>query len=82
MTYKTNGNGNLLEVIHQIYGLSVVKNMLNLKAGNDVKKSYVLYIVIAIAIIALILILFEKPNKNKKQKSKRKKSAVNSDDQS
>ena len=34
MTYKTNGNGNLLEVIHQIYGLSVVKNMLNLKAGN------------------------------------------------
>ncbi len=35
MTYKTNGNGNLLEVIHQIYGLSVVKNMLNLKAGND-----------------------------------------------
>lgn len=34
-TYKTNGNGNLLEVIHQIYGLSVVKNMLNLKAGND-----------------------------------------------
>ena len=28
-------NGNLLEVIHQIYGLSVVKNMLNLKAGND-----------------------------------------------
>ena len=49
---------------------------INLKAGNDVKKSYVLYIVIAIAIIALILILFEKPNKNKKQKSKRKKSAV------
>lgn len=35
MTYKTNGNGNLLEVIHQIYGLSVVKNVLNLKAGND-----------------------------------------------
>ena len=35
MTYKTNGNGNLLEVIHQIYGLSVVKNMFNLKAGND-----------------------------------------------
>ena len=35
MTYKTNGNGNLLEVIHQIYGLSVVNNMLNLKAGND-----------------------------------------------
>ncbi len=24
MTYKTNGNGNLLKVIHQIYGLSVV----------------------------------------------------------
>ena len=35
VTFKTNGNGNLLEVIHQIYGLSVVKNMLNLKAGND-----------------------------------------------
>ena len=35
VTYKTNGNGQLLEVIHQIYGLSVVKNMLNLKVGND-----------------------------------------------
>ncbi len=35
MTYKTNGNGQLLEVIHQIYGLSVVKNMLNLKVEND-----------------------------------------------
>lgn len=35
VTYKTNGNGQLLEVIHQIYGLSVVKNMLNLKVKND-----------------------------------------------
>lgn len=35
VTYKTNGNGQLLEVIHQIYGLSVVKNMLNLKVENN-----------------------------------------------
>ena len=35
VTYKTNGHGQLLEVIHQIYGLSVVKNMLNLKVEND-----------------------------------------------
>lgn len=35
VVYKTNGNGNLLEVIHQIYGLAVVKNMLNLKIEND-----------------------------------------------
>ena len=35
VTYKTNANGQLLEVIHQIYGLSVVKNMLNLKVEND-----------------------------------------------
>lgn len=35
VTYKTNGNGQLLEGIHQIYGLSVVKNMLNLKVEND-----------------------------------------------
>ena len=35
VTYKTNGNGQLLEVIHQIYGLSVVKNMLTLKVEND-----------------------------------------------
>lgn len=35
VTYKTNGNGQLLEVIHQLYGLSVVKNMLNLKVEND-----------------------------------------------
>ena len=35
VTYKTNGTGQLLEVIHQIYGLSVVKNMLNLKVEND-----------------------------------------------
>ena len=35
VNYKTNGNGQLLEVIHQIYGLSVVKNMLSLKVEND-----------------------------------------------
>lgn len=35
ITFKTNGNGNLLEVIHQIYGLSVVKNMLNVSFGNN-----------------------------------------------
>ena len=35
VTFKTNGNGNLLEVIHQIYGLSVVKNMLNVSFGNN-----------------------------------------------
>ena len=58
------------------YTIDNIQYTINLKAGNDVKKSYVLYIVIAIAIIALILILFEKPNKKKKQKSKRKKSAV------
>lgn len=34
LTFKTNGNGNLLEVIHQIYGLSVVKNMLKVSFGN------------------------------------------------
>lgn len=35
VTFKTNGNGNLLEVIHQIYGLSVVKNMLKVSFGNN-----------------------------------------------
>ena len=58
------------------YTIDNIQYTINLKAGNDVKKSYVLYIVIAIAIIALILILFEKPNKKKKQKGRRKKSAV------
>lgn len=35
LTFKTNGNGNLLEVIHQIYGLSVVKNMLPVAFENN-----------------------------------------------
>ena len=35
LTFKTNGNGNLLEVIHQIYGLSVVKNMLPVAFENS-----------------------------------------------
>lgn len=35
VTFKTNGNGQLLEVIHQIYGLSVVKNMLKVAFGNN-----------------------------------------------
>lgn len=35
LTFKTNGNGQLLEVIHQIYGLSVVKNMLSVSFGNN-----------------------------------------------
>lgn len=35
VTYKTNGNGNLLEVIHQIYGLAVVKNMIPVSLANN-----------------------------------------------
>ena len=35
LTFKTNGNRQLLEVIHQIYGLSVVKNMLSVSFGNN-----------------------------------------------
>lgn len=35
VTYKTNGNGNLLEVIHQIYGLAVVKNMIPVSLVNN-----------------------------------------------
>lgn len=35
VTFKTNGNGQLLEVIHQIYGLSVVKNMMAVSFGNN-----------------------------------------------
>ena len=58
------------------YIVDNIQYTVNLKAGNDVKKSYVLYIVIAIAIIALILILFEKPTRKKKSKGKRKKSTV------
>lgn len=51
------------------YTVDNIKYTINLKAGNEVKKSYTLYLVIAIAIIALLLILFEKPNKKKKRKT-------------
>ncbi len=54
------------------YTVDNIQYTINLKAGNEVKKSYVLYIVIVIAVIALFLILFEKPNDNRKQKSRRK----------
>ena len=50
------------------YTVDNIKYTVNLKAGNEVKKSYTLYLVIAIAIIALLFILFEKPNKKKKRK--------------
>lgn len=33
--YKTNGNGNLLETISNIYGLNVVKNMIEVNFGDD-----------------------------------------------
>lgn len=49
------------------YTVDNIKYTINLKAGNEVKKSYTLYLVIAIAIIALLLIIFEKPNKKKKR---------------
>ena len=58
------------------YTVDNIQYTINLKAGNDVKKSYVLYIVIVIAIIALLLILFEKPNGKRKQKSRRRKPPV------
>lgn len=54
------------------YTVDNIQYTINLKAGNEVKKSYVLYVVIVIAVIALFLILFEKPNDNRKQKSRRK----------
>ncbi len=54
------------------YTVDNIQYTINLKAGNDVKKSYTLYIVIGVAIIALILILFEKPSKKRNKKSTRK----------
>ena len=56
------------------YTVDNIQYTINLKAGNDVKKSYTLYIVIGVAIIALILILFEKPSKKRNNKSTRKNS--------
>ena len=53
-------------------GKDNIKYTINLKAGNEVKKSYTLYLVIAIAIIALLLIIFEKPNKKKKRQTTRR----------
>lgn len=35
LVFKTNGNGNLLEVIATIYGLQVAKNMIEIKFGDD-----------------------------------------------
>lgn len=35
LVFKTNGNGNLLEVIATIYGLQVAKNMIEVKFGDD-----------------------------------------------
>lgn len=54
------------------YTIDNIKYTINLKAGNEVKKSYTLYLVIAIAIIALLLIIFEKPNKKKKRQTTRR----------
>lgn len=54
------------------YTVDSIKYTINLKAGNEVKKSYTLYLVIAIAIIALLLIIFEKPNKKKKRQTTRR----------
>ncbi|MBS5855059.1 MAG: D-alanyl-D-alanine carboxypeptidase [Clostridium sp.] len=54
------------------YTVDNIKYTINLKAGNEVKKSYTLYLVIAIAIIALLLIIFEKPNKKKKRQTTRR----------
>ncbi|MDD8049641.1 MAG: DNA mismatch repair endonuclease MutL [Thomasclavelia sp.] len=34
-TFKSNGNGNLLEVVSNIYGLSVAKNMIEVDFGDD-----------------------------------------------
>ena len=33
--YKTNGNGNLLEVISNVYGLNVAKNMIAVDFEDD-----------------------------------------------
>lgn len=54
------------------YTVDNIKYTINLKAGNEVKKSYTLYLVIAIAIIALLFILFEKPSKKKKRKTNKR----------
>lgn len=54
------------------YTVDNIKYTINLKAGNEVKKSSTLYLVIAIAIIALLLIIFEKPNKKKKRQTTRR----------
>lgn len=54
------------------YAVDNIKYTINLKAGNEVKKSYTLYLVIAIAIIALLFILFEKPSKKKKRKTNKR----------
>lgn len=54
------------------YTVDNIKYTINLKAGNEVKKSYTLYLVIAITIIALLLIIFEKPNKKKKRQTTRR----------
>ena len=35
LVFKTNGNGNLLEVIATIYGLQVAKNMIEVNFGDD-----------------------------------------------
>ena len=65
----------------KVYAKYIVDNIqytINLKAGSEVKKSYILYIVIIIAIIALILMLFEKPKKKRRKSSRRKKTSVRS----
>ena len=58
------------------YTVDNIQYTINLKAGSEVKKSYVLYVVIVVAIIALILILFEKPNRKTRKKSRRRKPPV------
>ena len=60
------------------YTVDNIQYTINLKAGSEVKKSYILYIVIIIAIIALILMLFEKPKKKRRKSSRRKKTSVRS----
>lgn len=60
------------------YTVDNIQYTINLKAGSEVKKSYVLYIVIIVAIIALILMLFEKPKKKRRKSSRRKRRSVRS----
>ena len=50
------------------YTVDNISYKINLTAGNNVKKSYALYIVIAISIIALILIVFDKPTNSRNKK--------------